>query len=125
MEESWFTFLVPISAVLAPFLIYLASRQKLDQEGKRDHAQDERGLWERMATMVDRYGRRADDLERKLTEMQQAAEKLSEEVSGLRGMLRRWRNYAIALARQMQGAGITPVSPADFGLDENDWEEHG
>ena len=125
MESSLFAFLVPISAVLAPLLIYFASRQKLDHDGKRSHAEDERGLWERMAMMVDRYGRRADDLERELAEVKKAAEKLSGEVSGLRGMMRRWRNYAIALARQMQGAGMTPVAPADFGLDENDWEEHG
>lgn len=125
MEASWFAFLVPISAVLAPLLIYLASRQKLSHEGERSRAEDEKGLWERMATMVDRYGHRADALERELDGVKKAAERLSEEVSILRGMMRRWRNYAIALTRQMQGTALIPVDPKDFGLDERDWEEHG
>ena len=117
----------PIAAVLAPLLVFLAAQNRLRHDRGRSHSADEAGLWERMATMVDRYGKRADELDasmRKLRGDLDAAERragsLEAKVLRLTGMVSRWRAYARALARQMEAAGLIPVNLVDFGLDPDD-----
>jgi len=110
----------PLAALAAPLLVYLAARGRLQHDGKRGHAEDERTLWARMAEMVDRYGERADKLEERLKRTERAAARLESRVTRLQGMVRRWREYALALARQMEVAGMTPVRLEAFGLSLED-----
>lgn len=117
----------PIGAILAPLLVFLIARQRVKQEAKAGRAADDAGLWERMAAMVDRYGERADELSNdvdklreRLTATEQKARELQLEVTDLRGTVNRWRAYALALIRQMQAAGITPLDLADYGLGDDD-----
>lgn len=112
------------AAVLAPYLVYRAQQSKLARDTR---VSDEAGLWERMATMVDRYGKRAEELEadiaalrNRVTAAEQRAGELEHTVALLRGEVKRWRSFAIALTRQLQIAGIAPVLPADFGLDDEE-----
>jgi Mg2+ and Co2+ transporter CorA len=110
----------PFLGLAAPVLIYLAARQRLTHDARRDTAEDEAGLWERMSTMLDRYGKRADELEEKVRQAEANSQELRNEVASLRGSMARWRNYAMALVRQIQAAKLTPLNPADFGLGEDD-----
>jgi hypothetical protein len=110
----------PFLGLAAPILIYLAARQRLTHDARRDTAEDEAGLWERMSTMLDRYGKRADELEAKIRQTEQNAQELRNEVASLRGSMTRWRNYAMALVRQIQAADMVPLNPVDFGLGDDD-----
>ena len=111
------------AAVLAPYLVYRAQQSKLARDTR---VSDEAGLWERMATMVDRYGKRAEELEAdiaalrdRVTAAEQRARQLEGEVRELRGEVKRWRAFAVALTRQLLIAGVQPVAPIDFGLDDD------
>lgn len=128
--QEIFGFAAPIIGLVAPFLVYLAARQKLTHEAHRDTVGDEVGLWERMSTMLDRYGRRADELEaksdaliKKVNQAEVTAQELKLEVAKLRGSMTRWKNYAMALVRQIQAANLEPLNPANFGLNDRDGED--
>lgn len=112
--------IAPFLGLLAPLLVYLAARQKMGREAHRDTAEDENTLWERMTVMMDRYGRRADELEAKFRQAEADRAQLTNEVAELRGSMARWKNYAMALVRQIQGANLVPLNPTDFGLGDED-----
>jgi hypothetical protein len=112
--------LSPLLGLVAPILVYLVSRQRLVHDKRKSEADEEAGLWERMSTMLDRYGTRADELEGRLKAAEMKAMNLSQEVATLRGSMTRWRNYALALVRQVQAADLIPLSPTDFGLGDED-----
>lgn len=118
--QELFGFTAPLVGLAAPLLVYLAARQRLTHDVRRGLAGDETGLWERMSTMLDRYGRRADEMEAKMEEALAAARELKSEVASLRGSMNRWKNYATALVRQVQAAKLVPLNPADFGLGDAD-----
>lgn len=118
--QEWVAIIAPFVGLAAPILVYIAARQRLTHDTKRGTAEDEAGLWERMSNMLDRYGKRADELEKKIEMTEEHAQQLRLEVSTLRGSMTRWRNYAMALVRQIQSAHMTPLDPGDFGLGEKD-----
>jgi hypothetical protein len=118
--QEWVGIIAPFVGLAAPILVYLAARQRLNREQKKDSAEDEAGLWERMSNMLDRYGKRADELEKKIEVTEEHARQLRLEVATLRGSMTRWRNYAMALVRQIQSANLIPLDPADFGLGDDD-----
>jgi hypothetical protein len=112
--------LSPIIGLTAPILVYIISRQRLKHDKNKADADEEAGLWERMSAMLDRYGQRADELEERLKSAETTASGLAQEVATLKGSMTRWRNYALALVRQVQAAKLTPLSPTDFGLGDED-----
>jgi hypothetical protein len=116
-----------VAAALAPLLVYLAASSRLRFDRQRSRSADESSLWERMASMVDRYGRRADDLDnqmvmlrQRLTAAEERADSLAREVSRLQLMVDRWRAYALALMHQMRSAGIQPVDLRSYGLEDEE-----
>ena len=119
-HQEIFGLAAPFIGLVAPILIYLAARQRLGHDTRRSAAESEAGLWERMSTMLDRYGKRADELEKKIQITEKHAQELRLEVAILRGSMTRWRNYAMALVRQIQAANLVPLDPADFGLGDDD-----
>ena len=118
--NEWVGIIAPFVGLAAPILIYLAARQRLARDLRKDNAEDEAGLWERMSNMLDRYGKRADELEKKIRVTEKHAQELRLEVATLRGSMTRWRNYAMALVRQIQCANLVPLDPVDFGLGDDD-----
>jgi hypothetical protein len=118
--EEFASLAAPFLGLVAPILIYFATRQRLAHDTRRGTAEDESGLWERMSEMLERYGERADEMEVRVREAEECAHTLRAEIADLRGSMTRWRNYAMALVRQIQAANMTPLDPAGFGLGEDD-----
>lgn len=117
---EFLTPLAPIVGLLAPILVYLASRQRLTHDKDREEHAEENTLWERMASMLDRYGQRMTELEEKCAAHEERQRQMANEFVTIKGQLGRWRAYALALVRQVKAAGVEPLSPIDFGLGDND-----
>ena len=115
----------PIAAFIAPLLVWAAANARLRHDARVKHDDKDATLWERMAAMVDRYGKRADELEAQIETLRSRvntaeakANALSTKVADLEVTLTRWRAYAVALIQQVRGAGLTPVDPRDYGISD-------
>lgn len=119
-----------VAAVLAPWLLYKREQAKLQHDIQRAAVSHESTLWERMASMVDRYGTRAEALEAEVQQLrgrldttEQHAKDLDRTIGELQNEVRRWRSFSIALMRQLKSEGFTPLTPESFGLDSNSDED--
>ena len=115
--------LTAAAAVFAPILVYLGTRTRAQLDRGRGHASDDAATWERMTRLLDRYTKRTEDLEFRVRAAEKKSSDLGTQINRVRGALRRWRAYAMALSRQLEKAGVAAVSPVDFGIGPDD-DEH-
>jgi len=104
---------VILAALVSPVLVYVVARARLTHEDKTTRDKD---AFERMAALVDRYGKRADELEERVAAAEACTRQLTLEVEELRVLVDRWRAYALALVNQVIGAKVQPLRPEQFGL---------
>ena len=107
---------VLLAAFAGPVLVYVIARTRLQHDKSTTHASH---AWERMATLVERYGARADALEARVVAAEAHTESLRTQVLGLQQQLAQWRAFATALQLRSQEAGGVVLDPADYGLHDS------